>query len=199
MDEMAGWVAQRRAETAGDRLFLLTHPPVITYGRRTPASELPAASGIPAVPADRGGYATYHGPGQLVGYLVVKLGSGKPGQLVRWVETRLIAAMAELGFTTYRRDTEPGGKSLVGVWAPGERKLASVGMRIRDGISSHGFAVNIDPEMSVFRAFTVCGLPDVTMTSLAELAREQGRRTPGGPAVSDAVAAAFDAPVPWQA
>jgi len=89
---------------------------------------------------------------------------------VRWVETRLVTATARLGFPVHRRDTPPGSNSLVGVWAPGERKLASVGMRIRGGITSHGFAINVDPDLDAFRRFTVCGLPDVTMTSLHELA-----------------------------
>jgi lipoyl(octanoyl) transferase len=68
---LAGWLAERQADTEGDRLFLLSHPPVITYGARTAAEDLPAELGIPTVQVDRGGYATYHGPGQLVGYLVV--------------------------------------------------------------------------------------------------------------------------------
>ena len=116
---------------------------------------------------------------------------------MRWVETRLVTATARLGFPVHRRDTPPRSKSLVGVWAPGERKLASVGMRIRGGITSHGFAINVDPDLDAFRRFTVCGLPDVTMTSLHELAHHLNRPTPTESAVRDAVAAEFEKPPPW--
>jgi lipoate-protein ligase B len=92
-----------------------------------------------------------------------------------------------------RRDTPPGASSLVGVWTRDGRKVCSIGMRIRDGITSHGFAVNIDPDMAAFRQFTVCGLPDVEMTSLRELAAEAGRPAPAQRDVRDAVARAAGA------
>src|SRR3954447_22335850 len=169
--DMTGWVEERRAGQAPDRLFLLTHPPVITYGRSTPPRDLPADAGwLPLVPVDRGGHATYHGPGQLVGYLVVDLHERGPADVVRWVENALIAALAELGFTTVRRDTPKGAASLVGVWTPDHAKLVSIGMRIRGGVTSHGFALNIDPDLSVYTRFTACSLPGVPMTSLRELA-----------------------------
>jgi lipoyl(octanoyl) transferase len=79
------------------------------------------------------------------------------------------------------------------VWTPDGRKLASIGMRIRGGVTSHGFALNIDPDLTVFTRFTACGLPDVAMTSLAELAAEQGRSAPGEWEVRDAVAEAMGA------
>ena len=86
MARMDGWVAERRDGAAGDRLFLLSHPPVVTYGSRTPPADLPADIGVPTIATDRGGYATYHGPGQLVGYLVAnvrglraELGTGRFG------------------------------------------------------------------------------------------------------------------------
>src|SRR5689334_19349229 len=194
---MAGWVAERRAGEVPDRLFLLSHPPVITYGRGTPPSDLPAQSDIPTVPVDRGGHATYHGPGQLVGYLVVNLrqlrqASG-PGDVVRWLEHGLIAALADLGFPAIRRDTPPGMASLVGIWTPDLRKVASIGMRIRGGVTSHGFALNVDPDLSVFDRFTACRLPGVTMTSLRQLAAEAGREVPTDAAVRDAVATALGA------
>ncbi|WP_433302320.1 lipoyl(octanoyl) transferase LipB [Actinoplanes sp. CA-030573] len=144
-EEMAGWVEERRAGLAPDRLFLLTHPAVITYGKQTPAADLPAADDpIPTVAVDRGGHATYHGPGQLIGYLVVDLHERGPGDVVRWVENSLITALGGLGFATIRRDTPKGGASLVGVWTPRHAKLVSIGMRIRGGVTSHGFALNID-------------------------------------------------------
>ncbi|WP_439677757.1 lipoyl(octanoyl) transferase LipB [Embleya sp. MST-111070] len=190
--EMARWVAERQRGTAPDRLFLLTHPPVITYSARTPAADLPhPVSPIPLVEVDRGGHATYHGPGQLIGYLVVNVRALGPGDLVRRVENGLLAALDALGFPAVRRETPAGAPSLVGIWTPDHRKLASIGMRIRRGVSSHGFALNIDPDLSAFTTFTACALPDTTMTSLAELAAEAGRPVPTEAAVRDAVADAL--------
>ena len=193
VERMTGWVGQRRAGEIPDRLALLTHSPVITYGSRTPPAELPTGSPIPLVPVDRGGQATYHGPGQLIGYLVLNLRERGPGDIVRQVENALIDACATLGFETLRRDTPPGAQSLVGVWTPAGAKLASIGMRIRGGVTSHGFALNIAPDLGEFTGFTACGLPDVTMTSLAQLAARQGRSAPSEAEVRDAVAKAFGA------
>lgn len=188
IEEMRGWVEQRRAGQAGDRLFLLSHPPVITYGHRTDPADLRLGQhDIPVLPVDRGGYATYHGPGQLVGYLVADLRERGPADVVRWLEGGLVRALGELGFAAQRRDTPPGASSLVGVWTADERKVASIGMRIRHGITSHGFALNVDPDLRAFDQFTVCGLPGVRMTSLRELAAEQGVAAPSDPAVRDAV------------
>ncbi|WAL66910.1 lipoyl(octanoyl) transferase [Amycolatopsis cynarae] len=148
---MRAWVAECQEGREGDRLFLLSHP-VVTFGPRTSPVDLPsAASGLPTVPVDRGGQATYHGPGQLV-----------------------------------------GGPSLVGVWTPDHRKVASIGMRIRGGVSSHGFCVNVAPDMAVFDSFVSCGLSE-PMTSLAVLAAERDRPAPGDGEVRDALAAALGA------
>jgi lipoyl(octanoyl) transferase len=187
--EMRGWAEERVAGTAGDRLFLLSHPPVITYGPRTVLDDLPEeTAGIPAVAVDRGGFATYHGPGQLVGYLVIELKSRGPVDIVRWVENGLIDALGSLGFPLVRRDTPKGASSLVGVWTEDGRKLCSIGMRIRRGVTSHGFSVNVDPDMTVFHTFTSCGLHDVRMVSLADLAAERGIATPTDAEVRDAIA-----------
>ncbi len=197
---MRGWVEERRAGRAGDRLFLLSHPPVITYGPRTDPADLPADLGVPVVEVDRGGYATYHGPGQLVGYLVVDVRRRGPVDIVRLLENGLIAALADLGLPAVRRDTPPGSPSLVGVWTPGHHKIASIGMRIRHGVTSHGFALNVDPDMNAFDRFVACGLHDVTMTSLRRHADECGLPVPPEAAVRDAVAgrlaAAWGAPEP---
>ncbi|WP_328475388.1 lipoyl(octanoyl) transferase LipB [Actinoplanes sp. NBC_00393] len=196
VQRMTGWADQRRAGLAPDRLFLLSHPPVITYGARTPPADLPDdLSAIPTVAVDRGGNATYHGPGQLVGYLVMDLRRWGPVDVVRWLETGLIDAMAALGFPTLRRDTPPGSPSLVGVWTPDGRKLASIGMRIRGGVTTHGFALNVDTDLTVFDRFVACSLDDVAMTSLDELATERGIRTPSDAEVRDAVATHLGAAV----
>lgn len=187
-EAMRGWVAQRQAGAAPDRLFLLEHPPVVTYGRHTPASDLPQDGSLEVVEVDRGGHATYHGPGQLVGYLVMNLRERGPGDVVRWLELGLIDALADLGFAGVRRDTPKGADSLVGVWTPGHHKLVSIGMRIRGGVTSHGFAINVDSDLGVYERFTACRLPGVTMTSLARIAEAAGRPVPTMAAVRDAVA-----------
>ena len=205
VERMTRWVGQRRAGEIPDRLALLTHPPVITYSARTPPAELPTDSPIPLIPVDRGGQATYHGPGQLIGYLVLNLRERGPGDIVRQVENALVDACTTLGFETLRRDTPPGAQSLVGVWTPAGEKLASIGMlphsRLRSsgrgphrgGVTSHGFALNITSDLAEFTRFTACGLPGVTMTSLAELAAFQGRLAPSEAEVKDAVAKALGA------
>nr|WP_232328135.1 lipoyl(octanoyl) transferase LipB [Kibdelosporangium sp. MJ126-NF4]CEL17757.1 Octanoate-[acyl-carrier-protein]-protein-N-octanoyltransferase [Kibdelosporangium sp. MJ126-NF4]CTQ91019.1 Octanoate-[acyl-carrier-protein]-protein-N-octanoyltransferase [Kibdelosporangium sp. MJ126-NF4] len=189
IEEMRGWVEQRQSGLIEDRLVLLTHPPTITYGARTPPAELPSHGDIPVIPVDRGGQATYHGPGQLVGYLVIDLRQRGPGDVVRWLENGLITALDSLGYRLIRRDTPPGGQSLVGVWTSDHHKIASIGMRIRRGVTSHGFSLNIDSDLSVYQSFVACGLPDVPMTSLAEL----GGAVPDENTVRDAIAAALDA------
>jgi lipoyl(octanoyl) transferase len=192
--DMKTWVGERIEGEAGDRLFLLSHPPVITYGPRTSLADLPAeTAAIPTVAVDRGGFATYHGPGQLVGYLVIDLKRRGPVDIVRWVENGLIEALGTLGFPLIRRDTPRGASSLVGVWTEDHRKLCSIGMRIRHGVTSHGFSINVDPDMAVFHTFTTCGLHDVTMVSLAELAAERGKPAPTEAEVRAAVATALGA------
>jgi lipoyl(octanoyl) transferase len=192
-DAMRRWVAECQSGSAGDRLFLLSHPPVITYGPRTRPADLPAAgAGLDVVEVDRGGLATYHGPGQVVGYLIANVRERGPADVVRWLETGIIEALASLGFAAVRRQSQPGGPSLVGVWTPDNRKIASIGMRIRGGVTSHGFSVNVDPDMAVFGSFVSCGLTD-PMTSLHVLAGERGRPAPSGTAVRDALAAALHA------
>jgi lipoyl(octanoyl) transferase len=190
---MRGWAAECQAGTVGDRMFLLSHSPVVTYGSRTSPADLPpAASGLPVVEVDRGGQATYHGPGQIVGYLVANVRERGPADVVRWMEQGIIAALDAIGFSAVRRQTPPGGSSLVGVWTPDHRKIASIGMRIRGGVSSHGFALNVDPDMAVFDQFVSCGLAD-PITSLRVLAEERGEKAPPETEVRDALAKALGA------
>jgi lipoyl(octanoyl) transferase len=192
-EAMRGWVAECQSGAAGDRLFLLSHPAVVTYGPRTRPGDLPSAtSGLDTVEVDRGGQATYHGPGQVVGYLIAHVRDRGPADVVRWMEQGVITALGTLGFPAVRRQSAPGGPSLVGVWTPDNRKVASIGMRIRGGVSSHGFALNVDPDMTVFDSFVSCGLTD-PITSLRVLAGERGLPAPGQDTVRDALATALGA------
>lgn len=152
-----------------DVLLLLEHPSIYTAGKRTEDADRPT-NGAPVVDVDRGGRITWHGPGQLVGYPIVKL--AEPLDVVEYVrrlEAALISVCAGLGVTTCRVD----GRS--GVWITddaGERKLGQIGIRVARGVALHGFALNIDPDMSAFEAIVPCGIADAGVTSLA---RELGR------------------------
>jgi lipoyl(octanoyl) transferase len=161
-------VLERRAqERIPDTLLLLEHPSVYTAGRRTEAAELPT-DGTPVIAVDRGGKITWHGPGQLVGYPIVRLPD--PVDVVahvRRLETALIVGCAELGLAT----VQVAGRS--GVWTPdGMRKIAAIGVRVSRGITMHGFALNCDPDLSAFDVIVPCGIRDAGVTSLsAELGK----------------------------
>jgi len=155
--------AQRAAEQCGDLLLLLEHPAVLTVGRH---ATLPAAGAVPVLRTDRGGKLTYHGPGQLVGYPVIGLGAAGRGvrDFVARLEAALCDTAAVLGVAAHVR---PG---LPGVWtgAPGrERKLASIGLAVRRGVTLHGCALNLDRRAEDgFAGLDPCGLPGVQVTSL---------------------------------
>ena len=163
-------VARKLADPAApDTLLLLEHDPVYTIGRTPDHSSLrdPAALPHPLIVTGRGGQATYHGPGQLIGYPILDL---RPrGQdlhrYLRALEEMLLAICAQLGVPAGRR---PG---LTGVWV-GEKKLASIGIGVRRWISLHGFALNVGGDLTPYRAITPCGIAAVEMTSLE---RETGR------------------------
>ena len=144
-------------------LLLLEHPSVYTAGRRTEDGERPA-DGTPVIDVDRGGRITWHGPGQLVGYPIVKL--QKPSELVgfvREIETALIRVCDDLGLTTVRID----GRS--GVWIQderGDRKIAAIGIRVAKGVTMHGFALNVNPDLAAFGQIVPCGIADADVTSL---------------------------------
>ncbi|GAA3700523.1 lipoyl(octanoyl) transferase LipB [Nonomuraea antimicrobica] len=191
MERMTDLVGQRQQDARPDTLWLLSHPSVYTVGRRTPVAHLPdPAHGIPVVETGRGGQLTYHGPGQLVGYLVVKLDEGEGiVDYVREVELRLVEALGKLGVPAERRDTPPGSELLTGVWtAETGRKIISIGMRQSRGVTSHGFALNVDGDLTPWGWAVACGMPDVDMTSLR---RETGSAAVDG--VRLAVAEAFEA------
>ena len=158
---------RRSRDLAPDTLLLLEHPSVYTAGRRTLPEERPF-DGTPVIEVDRGGKITWHGPGQLVGYPIVRL----PDPLdvvayVRRLEAALIAACADLG----QRGIQVDGRS--GVWTPdGERKLAAIGVRVSSRVTMHGFALNCDPDLTVFDRIIACGIRDASVTSLS---RELGK------------------------
>ncbi|UBU14058.1 lipoyl(octanoyl) transferase LipB [Nonomuraea gerenzanensis] len=191
MERMTDLVGQRQRDERPDTLWLLSHPSVYTVGRRTPLDHLPDPTrGIPVVETGRGGQLTYHGPGQLVGYLVVKLDEGEGiVDYVREVELRLVEALGKLGLAAERRDTPPGSELLTGVWTVETgRKIISIGMRQSRGVTSHGFALNVDGDLTPWSWAVACGMPDVDMTSV--------KRELGDTAMADVravVAEAFEA------
>jgi lipoyl(octanoyl) transferase len=147
-------------------MLLLEHPPVYTVTRRTEASDLPfpdafyAERGVDIVRTPRGGQLTYHGPGQLVGYPIMRVSSVP--EYILTMERALVTALGDAGVEA---QTKLGHKH-VGVWV-GDRKIASVGVHISHGVSSHGFAVNVDNDLDPFSWVVACGLPEVQMTSIA--------------------------------
>jgi lipoyl(octanoyl) transferase len=151
-----------------DVLLLLEHPPVYTRGRRTGPGELGMGEafyrdrGIDIVDADRGGRVTYHGPGQLVGYPIMAITDVRGH--VRAMEQALVTALADEGVRARARADE--GPAYQGVWVE-DRKIASVGVHVHRGVTTHGFAINVTNDLAPFGWVVACGLPDVQMTSLA--------------------------------
>ena len=175
VDYQKAWDVQRtiHAEVVSgvrpNTLLLLEHPSVYTAGRRTDDAERPA-DGTPVIDVDRGGRITWHGPGQLVGYPIVKL--QKPTELVgfvREIESALIRVCADLGITALRIE----GRS--GVWVKddrGDRKVAAIGIRVAQGVTMHRFALNVNPDLTAFVQIVPCGIADADVTSLeTELGR----------------------------
>jgi lipoyl(octanoyl) transferase len=166
-------LAQRRGEGAiGDTLLLLEHPHVYTVGRRgrlddvlLPAAEL-AALGVHVVDVDRGGEVTYHGPGQLVAYPILDVRPlGGPVAYVRSLERAMVDALEALGVEAC---SIPG---LTGVWVAGgpgrvDRKIGAIGVRISRGITSHGFALNVNTDLAYFRHIVACGIDGLETTSV---------------------------------
>lgn len=150
-------------------LLLLEHPSIYTAGKRTSLEERPT-NGLPVIDVDRGGKITWHGPGQIVGYPIIKL--AKPTELVGFVrelESALIKVCAEFGIVA----TSVDGRS--GVWVAtngAPRKIAAIGIRVASGVSMHGFALNVNPDLAAFSQIIPCGINDAEVTSLAlELGR----------------------------
>ncbi|HEY2059350.1 MAG TPA: lipoyl(octanoyl) transferase LipB [Amycolatopsis sp.] len=165
-------LAARADDTGPDTLLLLEHPSVYTAGKRTEPADRPA-DGTPVIDVDRGGKITWHGPGQLVGYPILKLDD--PIDVMHYVqrlEEALIVVCERLGVRTGRVE----GRS--GVWLPAddrgiERKIAAIGIRIERGVTMHGFELNCNADLSAFDAIVPCGIRDAGVTSLsAELDRD---------------------------
>ena len=161
--------ARRQADEIADALLLLEHPPVYTKGRRTETGDLPMGEdwyrlqGIEVEETDRGGRVTYHGPGQLVGYPIMRIGDVP--DFVATMERAVIQALADEGIHAAVR---PG---LTGVWT-GQSKIGSIGVHVSRGVTTHGFAINVDNDLQPFEWIVPCGIEHVRMTSVC---RETGR------------------------
>jgi lipoyl(octanoyl) transferase len=160
--------ARRLAGELPDTMLLLEHPPVYTRGRRAGAEDLPfpedfyRAKGIDVASTDRGGKLTYHGPGQLVGYPIMAIDDVM--RHLRTMEAAIVDALAVQGIDARSRAAE--GIDYTGVWVQ-DRKIASIGVHVSRGVTTHGFAVNVDNDLQPFSLVVACGLPDVRMTSIA--------------------------------
>jgi lipoyl(octanoyl) transferase len=173
-----------------DTLLLLEHPPVYTRGRRSEPGELPMgedwyrSQGIDVVDTRRGGKITYHGPGQLVGYPI--MGVADVVAFVRGMERAIVAALGAEGIEGRARPDE--GPDFTGVWT-GERKIASIGVHVARGVTTHGFAVNVENDLQPFEWIVPCGLEGVRMTSVI---KERHDPAPGAmPGFRAAMTAAF--------
>jgi lipoyl(octanoyl) transferase len=175
---LQAWQMQRSLHAArvdgsiGDTVLLLEHPPVFTAGKRTMPAERPH-DGTPVIDVDRGGKITWHGPGQLVGYPILRLSDPiDVVAYVRRIEDMLIEACADLGVSAGQVEGRTG------VWAPAdargpERKVAAIGVRVSRGVTLHGFALNCNPDLTWFDRIVPCGIADAGVTSLAcELRRD---------------------------
>ena len=161
--------ARRQRDEIPDTLLLLEHPPVYTRGRRTLPADLPMGEewyltqGIEVHDVDRGGRVTYHGPGQIVGYPIMRIGDVV--EYLRVMERAIITALGDEGVEAQIRD------GLTGVWVD-DRKIGSIGVHVQRGVTTHGFAVNVDLDLQPFEWIVPCGIDNVRMTSLY---KETGR------------------------
>jgi len=157
-------VAERRTNhSLGDELLLLEHDPVYTIGRTPNQTSLRGAAHLPhpLFPINRGGQATYHGPGQLIGYPIIDLRNCGQDlhRYLRWLEDLLVATLADVGISATTR------AGLTGVWVE-NRKIASIGVGVRHWITMHGFALNVCGDLSPFDQIVPCGIANVMMTSI---------------------------------
>ena len=156
---------RRQAEEIPDVLLVLEHPPVYTKGKRTTPADLPMddgwyrARGIEVCDTDRGGRVTYHGPGQLVAYPIMAI--DRVADFVHTMEDAIVAALADEGIEARVREAP-----LTGVWAR-DSKIASIGVRVTGGVTTHGLAVNVDNDLQPFEWIVPCGIDHVRMTSVS--------------------------------
>lgn len=161
---------RRQVGEIPDSLLVLEHPPVYTKGKRTERADLPMgedwyrAQGIEVCKTDRGGRVTYHGPGQLVAYPIMQV--ERVADFVHSLEDAVVAALADEGVSAEPRDTP-----FTGIWV-GDSKIASIGVRVSHGVSTHGLAVNVDNDLQPFQWIVPCGIDHVRMSSVA---KETGR------------------------
>ena len=162
-EQMRAFTAERDAATA-DEIWLLQHPPVFTQGQAGKAEHILTPGNIPVVQADRGGQVTYHGPGQLVGYVMVDLHRAGYGirSLVTRIENAVIETLAGYGIEARAKLEAPG------VYVGG-RKIASLGLRVRKGCSYHGLALNVKMDLEPFTRINPCGYQGLRMTQVSEL------------------------------
>jgi lipoyl(octanoyl) transferase len=203
-------VAQRADGTIEDRLLLLEHAAVLTLGRQASEAHVLASPkelarrGMEVIRVERGGEVTYHGPGQLVAYPIIRLGDRRllVRPLVEALESAMIETCAQLGVDAFRREGHPG------CWVEGDRgrpprKIGALGLRIERGVSYHGIALNVDPDLRDFELIDPCGMPGLVSTSIAE---ELGRSAEppttaaverAGAIFAEAFAGAIGAPITW--
>lgn len=168
VDYQSTWQAMQRftngrSPQTTDEIWLLQHPPVFTQGQAGKAEHLLATGDIPVIQVDRGGQVTYHGPGQLVGYLMLDIRRKKMGvrDLVSKIENSIVATLKEVEIESTPRPDAPG------VYAD-NRKIASLGLRIRKGCSFHGLALNIDMDLEPFLRINPCGYQDMQMAQVKD-------------------------------
>lgn len=176
VDYLSAWQMQKQIADGvltgkiENTLLLLQHPSVYTAGRRTQLSDRPLDN-TPVIDVDRGGKITWHGVGQLVGYPIIKLkNSADVVGFVRELENALIQVCGEFGITAQRYCERSG------VWVrdeKGDRKIAAIGLRVAKGVSTHGFALNVNPDLSAYSKIIPCGIPDAKVTSISAELGEQ--------------------------
>ncbi|HUR87006.1 MAG TPA: lipoyl(octanoyl) transferase LipB [Solirubrobacteraceae bacterium] len=184
--------AARQAGAIADTLLLLEHPPVYTRGRRSQPGELPMgeawyrSQGIDVVDTVRGGRVTYHGPGQLVGYPIMAIDDVIA--YLRTMERAIVATLADAGIAARARPDD--GPDFTGVWAA-DRKIASIGVHVSRGVTTHGFAINVCNDLQPFHWIVPCGLDGVQMTSVMKETGADGTTELPLPAVQASIARRF--------
>lgn len=161
--EMQSFTDRRTAETL-DELWFLEHPPVFTLGRNSKAEHLHDTGDIQVVQSDRGGQVTYHGPGQLIAYVLLDINRRQLGvqSLVKLLEQTVINLLSDHGIFAERRTKAPG------VYVE-NRKIAALGLRVRKGCSFHGLSLNVDMDLAPFSMINPCGIEDLEVTRMSDL------------------------------